>query len=433
MVIERIKKFLGGDREAGREEKGEIKQIYSLEEIGALEERFSPSFRQEPLEELRELRREINEMLDRIEGYEFTEEELERMDRSPIHRQVIRSRPLFVQEMRAAAKKLPTSLECEPERLHKSLQSSLKLIHSIQRNHGKKMAIFFKEEMAELGGVLNRLSDIEGEISRDIKENMRERRLVQRIVKQKRELEETETQLSNLEEELEKIEGEIERAEEFKLKKEEEIEKIKSSQKYKKHLEKREKLGKLKEEKILKRNQVINHFGGLSRVLKRYHKSMLSSSAPGSLEVMEGYLQNPAEYIFEDKSLKGLKKLLKAMEEQIARGSYGFKGKKKKKALRNIEGVDYSMLEKVKRGLASCEEGIKKLERQLDSSKVEKKVSILENKIDSHQKEIENKIREKESLLNLIEKKRGGLGGKKKKLQKLLSEYEGKKVVLEES
>jgi len=426
MVIDRIKKLLGEKEE--KEERGEAPEevIYTLEDIGSLEEEPGEEWIEKG--EVEEIKASLLQTLEKIEGWEFGEEEKRRMENSPPYRQVLKLRPKFVREMNSAIEKIPSSGKLP--QFHRQLSAGLKVVNNVLSNQGSIMALTFKEEMSDLGKDLKRLSEIEEEVSSEINRKKEENDFFNSLHDRKENIENIQDQIENLKRDRSRMEKEIEEIEGAIGRKNKELESLRHGREYKGYREKKERLHSLEEELKLKRNRIINHFGGLSRVLKKYHKRMESSGAPGSMEAIEGYLNEPVKFLVRDRELKKLKALLKTLDSQISQGKYGFKGKSQKKALKNIKRVDFSFLENNSREIVSMEKEIKRLSRELEKSEVDREKTNLEEEISSlKEKKKENK-KEEERLKNLLDKKNNELEKERERLEGLLVELKGEGAVL---
>ncbi len=183
----------------------------------------------------------------------------------------------------------------ELEKFYKNVLKSLKTIHSFQANQGKLVAVAFEEEVLRLGGIFNKIIEIQQEIGKEIEKRKIDRYKNEKIKYYTDKHKKIEQKINEKNKEIQILKDEIKK-----------LEKELNSINFDATAQK-----KIEEELSVLELRILVVVGKTTKKLKRY---LITSEDKEKKKIAEKYIRNPLKTFFEDKELEIVK--LASLEEK---------------------------------------------------------------------------------------------------------------------
>lgn len=199
-----------------------------------------------------------------------------------VYKPVATAFPLYIKGISQALEdmvKFKPENEEELEEFNKNVIKSLKTIQSFQLNQGKLVAIVFEEEVLKLGGIFNKIIEIQQEIGKEVEKRKIARYKKDELKHYKEKYKKIEQKINKKNKEIQTLNKEIENLEK-------ELNAIKFDATAKK---------KIEEELSILELRILSIIGIISKELKKDKKRN---------ELAENYLKKPLKTFLEDDKLK---------------------------------------------------------------------------------------------------------------------------------
>lgn len=199
-----------------------------------------------------------------------------------VYKPVATAFPLYIKGISQALEdmvRFKPENEEELEEFNKNVIKSLKTIQNFQLNQGKLVAIVFEEEVLKLGGIFNKIIEIQQEIGKEVEKRKIARYKKDELKHYKEKYKKIEQKINKKNKEIQTLNKEIENLEK-------ELNAIKFDATAKK---------KIEEELSILELRILSIIGIISKELKKDKKRD---------ELVENYLKKPLKTFLEDDKLK---------------------------------------------------------------------------------------------------------------------------------
>ncbi len=350
------------------------------------------------IEEIKNARDDAKEKVEELKNHDFPDEVKDR-----VYKPILTSKPQYVKSLLESlgnmSLKEPENLD-ELEKSYNALLNSLKRTQKIQEKKGRIVAMAFEEEVMKLGGALNRIIDLAGEIGEMLEERKAAQNTLLEIDSDIKELKmgmgkldgskdkntALTTRISGLEEDIEKMNDEKETLEKGGA--------------FKKCLNLNECLSKNEEKRALQKSGALNMIGPLSRTFRKFKKVVDDGKIRFENKAMlERYVQDPARaFLSEPEGCPVIYEIIAGIEKAVERGILQLSPKERKKTLSKIAGIKSGDLNGIKSRLKTLEDEKKDIKKELDSLDVQTACDCLEKNIEDNNREIEKITAELDSI-----------------------------------
>ncbi len=290
------------DRFFGGEKREPSKLVLPLEELGDWlrdkireEEDGAKKLLLKKAQEIFELKGEVEGVLEELEGHEFPEDVKKR-----VYKPVLTHRPTYVRGVREGISGITSPEESYQGlgKFHRTVVTALKAVEKVQLSQGRYLVVVFREEFLGLGGILNRIMDLNSGMKEILEEAGEKLELLSSLDSRRRELEEKLALSKGPRDEKRELKEEISRLEREEGKKEEELSELEEGREYLEYLEAEEKWREREELAEELRSRALNLLGPKRRVFRKYKKVLKDREKRD--EALEGYIQDPASAFFSE-------------------------------------------------------------------------------------------------------------------------------------
>ncbi len=350
------------------------------------------------IEEIKNARDDAKEKVEALKNHEFPDEVKDR-----VYKPILTSKPQYVKSLLESlanmSLKEPENLD-ELEKSYNALLNSLKRTQKIQQKKGRIVAMAFEEEVMKLGGTLNRIIDLAGEIGEILEKRKAAQNTLLEIDSDIKELKISVGQLDGFKDKKATLTKRISDLEEEIKKMNDEKETLEKGDAFKKCMNLNECLSKNEEKRALQRSGALNMLGPLSRTFRKFKKVVDDGKIKFENRAMlERYIQDPARaFLSEPEGCPVIYEVIEGIEKAIERGTLSLSPKEKKKILSKIAGIKSGDLNGIKSRLKALEDEDEDIKKDLNSLDVQTACDCLEKNIEDNNQEIEKMTAELDSI-----------------------------------
>jgi len=184
----------------------------------------------------------------------------------------------------------------------------------------------------------------------------------------------------------------------------------------------------LNDEISMNRNNIIQIFSPLAKVLKKYERFSTSLEADDA-KILAAYIESPFRALKIDTEYTILDKITEETEKLIASGKIDIKDKQKEKTLTRLKALkDHSLLNQHLSEHSRLKEQIKDIEASLKAIKINKETETAKQKLKDIEGRIENEEQDIQKIENTQKDTDKSISLKTEKLEKALSKISGKDI-----
>ena len=184
----------------------------------------------------------------------------------------------------------------------------------------------------------------------------------------------------------------------------------------------------LNDEISINRNNIIQIFSPLAKVLKKYERFNTSLSADDT-KILAAYIESPFRALKIDTEFRTLNKITEETEKLITSGKIDLKDRQKEKALTRISALkDHSLLNKHLSEHKQLKEQLKDLETRIKATKINRETETARQKLKDIESKAENEEQDIQKIKNTQKNTDETISLKTEELEKALSKISGKDI-----
>ncbi len=344
------------------------------------------------------------------------------------------SKKNLLNQMNSLIKKLSPPNKSEFSLLQEYCLNSSKLLQEAVTSFGKNIAytgIILKNEVKKIGSNVQELNKVFSDLKKLFEENSH----LSLVPQTHQIISEFKEKLKEKDESIKKIkliENEILSLNKLLNEKEKELNNTKTSSKAAELNSLQEKKAALVRKKQEIKSKILNIFSPIEKPLKRFYKLSESKQFILSSEeksIFHAFLSNPFLALKADPKAATIKKLFSYLQTLIENNTISLKEKEKQKKLESLKKLQsFDFFEKVFWEFNSIEVEIKKIDAEISSKAIAKKISSIEEEIVSINSQIKEKIEELQFEKNSLKKLESALTELKTSIEDSLQKI-SKKIV----
>ncbi|MFQ5815001.1 MAG: hypothetical protein ACE5G7_00700 [Candidatus Hydrothermarchaeaceae archaeon] len=292
------------------------------------------------------LKDEAEEIIEELEEHKFSEDIKKR-----VYKPALTHRPTYVRGLREVLSGLtqPEDSMDGLKRFHTNLTNTLMAVQKIQHSQGRYLALVFRELLLNLGGVLNRIIDLNEEYKAVLKEFGDNTQGIEEVLNGADAIEGSLKNLKSLAVEIATIEDSLEELDERYVELTAELEKLIRSPRYKRLIKVKETLEQQRRRRQEVESQILNRLRPKARVFRKFKRYLEGKGNKDAF--LEKYLDDPVDtFLKEELGCPRLRRITRSIEQARQEGGISLSGKEER-----IIRVDWQFLDRLKEAAIESE------------------------------------------------------------------------------
>jgi hypothetical protein len=304
------------------------------------------------------------------------------------------------------------------------VKKALKIIHTVQMNQGRIIAMFFQEEIPRLGTALNCIIDNQKSIEESIEDADKKGQHTASIKAKAMELRSAKDSEKQSKKKAKEKRAQVSELEKKRTEYEEGLEKLRDSPEHAKLQETKNEIINIQEKIAAVESKGRSLLGPIIRVLRKFAREAHDKETKKTTEL---YIKSPQKALFEKE--EGATKITLILKEVLGmadRGELKVDEKRREKVLNAL-----ASLGSIKEEHTALQKEKQEIERRLESSGIKEEEEKIKSKLEYTKTEIEKLKAELVSAKGLAKEKRAEIKTLKKGLEEDLTGEMGQDITIE--